>query len=35
MGAREHPGNDRRLIAHYREHQAIVQRRAALQPAPF
>ncbi|MGF6887236.1 hypothetical protein ABIA39_004371 [Nocardia sp. GAS34] len=35
MGSCEHPGNDRYLVAHYREHQAIVHRRMALQPAPF
>lgn len=35
MGSYEHPGNDRYLVAHYREHQAIVHRRMALQPAPF
>lgn len=35
MGDCDHPGNDRYLIAQYRQHQAIVHRRTALQPAPF
>lgn len=35
MAPRDHPGNDPELITHYREHQAIVHRRTALQPAPF
>ncbi len=35
MGKTDHPGNDPDLIAHYREHQAILRRRAVLQPAPF
>ncbi|WP_216898146.1 HNH endonuclease signature motif containing protein [Nocardia alni] len=35
MRPTDHPGNDPDLIAHYREHQAILTRRAELQPAPF
>ncbi len=35
MHPTDHPGNAPDLIAHYREHQAIVRRRTALQPAPF
>jgi len=35
MSPTDHPGNDPELIAQYREHQAIVGRRSALQPAPF
>jgi len=35
MSATDHPGNDPDLIAHYREHQAIVHHRTTLQPAPF
>jgi hypothetical protein len=31
----DHPGNDPDLIRRYREHQAIIARRTALQPAPF
>jgi hypothetical protein len=35
MTPADHPGNDPSLLAPYREHQAILARRAALQPPPF
>ncbi|MFI9507796.1 hypothetical protein [Nocardia sp. NPDC052566] len=35
MGTDDHPGNDPFLIAHYREHQAVLAHRVGRQPAPF
>lgn len=31
----DHPGDDPTLLAHYREHEAIVHQRTANRPMPF